>query len=312
MRCFFHQAFDGAKPQLPRRRPVKRLIVMGALCVAVAISSVPCRAQKKDEAAIQTQSETQPSPAEQDKLLDLMGQYAEQYVSNLPNFICDQITSQYRGNKKGKHWRKGDTLTAKLTYTQGHEDRTLYLVNNNPIRPGSRRWSTPLVTEGEFGTLLERVLGPDDDAVFTWARWQTLRNKRVAVFDYIVDQSHSSLSLSLSGYVKATVPYTGSVYADPETGAIWRITDTATEIPPELQTESIGTTIDYAETPIGDAKYLLPLTAVVTMQTNRNQIRNEIQFQQYRKFETDSNITFGPPATTGPEPSKQAPSAPKE
>ncbi|MGH9695203.1 MAG: hypothetical protein ACRD5Z_13725, partial [Bryobacteraceae bacterium] len=239
-------------------------------------------------------------------------EYAERYVSNLPNFICVQVTSQYTGNKKGKHWHRGDTLTAKLTYTKGHEERTLYLVNDKPIKPSSRHWRTPLVTEGEFGTLLERVLGPDNDASFTWSRWQTLRNKRAAVFDYTVDKAHSSLSLSLSGYVKATVPYTGSVYADPETGAIWRITDSATEIPPELQTVSISTTIDYAQAAIGDAQYLLPLEAIVAMRTDRNQIRNEIQFQQYRKFEADSNITFGPPGADETAPPKQAAPAPSE
>jgi hypothetical protein len=282
------------------------------LCVAAAIFSGLALAQENDSASAQNQAQAPPSPAEQDKLLDLMRQYAEQYVSNLPNFICVQVTSQYQGNKKGKHWHRGDTLTAKLTYAQGHEHRALYLVNDKPIRPGRRPWRTPLVTEGEFGTLLERVLGPDNGAIFTWARWETIRNKRAAVFDYTVDQAHSSLSLSLSGYVKATVPYTGSVYADPDTGAIWRITDSANEIPPELQTESIRTTIDYAEATIGDAKYLLPLEATVSMQTDRNQVRNEIQFQHYRKFETDSNITFGPPggsdATT---PANQVPAAPR-
>ena len=283
------------------------------LCVAAAAFSGLTLAQENDSASARNQVQAPPSPAEQDKLLDLMRQYAERYVSNLPNFICVQVTSQYQGNKKGKHWHKGDTLTAKLTYAQGHEHRAVYLVNDKPIRPGRRPWRTPLVTEGEFGTLLERVLGPDNGAIFTWARWETIRNKRAAVFDYTVDKAHSSLSLSLSGYVKATVPYTGSVYADPDTGAIWRITDSANEIPPELQTESIGTTIDYAEATIGDAKYLLPLEATVSMQTDRNQVRNEIQFQHYRKFETDSNITFGPPggsdATT---PANQVPAAPRQ
>jgi len=297
-RRFFRQASKWTKLQPPHKPAAKWFVAIGTLCVAAAICSVPGYAQESNGASIQNQAEAPPSPAAQDKLLDLMRDYAERYVSNLPNFICVQVTSQYQGNKKGKHWHKGDTLTAKLTYAQGHEERTLYLVNNKPIKRGSRHWRTPLVTEGEFGTLLERVLGPDNDASFTWSRWETVRNKRLAVFDYTVDRAHSSLSLSLSDYVKATVPYTGSVYADPQTGAIWRITDSATEIPPELQTESIGTTIDYAEASIGDAQYLLPLGATVAMRTDRNQIRNEIQFQQYRKFEADSNITFGSPGVT--------------
>ena len=312
-RRLFRQASERTRPQRLRKHAVKCFVTMGAFCVAAAISSGIAFAQESNGASVQNQADAPPSSAEQDKLLDLMQQYADRYVSDLPNFICVQVTSQYQGNKKGKRWRKGDTLTAKLTYAQGREERALYLVNNKPIKPGSRRWRTPLVTEGEFGTLLARVLGPTENAVFTWAGWQTIRDKRLAVFDYTVDREHSTIRLSLSGYVKATVPYTGSVYADPATGAIWRITDSATEIPPELQTESIGTAIDYAEASIGDAQYLLPLKAVVTATTDRNQVRNEIEFQHYRKFEADSNITFGPPGgSDGAEPAEQAPQPPRE
>jgi hypothetical protein len=238
-------------------------------------------------------SDAAPSAAEQQRMLAEMRQYARQYVSNLPNFICVQVTRQFEAGKKGKHWRKGDSLTARLTYNQGREDRVLYLVNDKPVQPGSKRWRTPLVTEGEFGMLLSRVLAEDGTAAFTWSRWETIRGKRLAVFDYVVDKEHSVLSLSLGGYVKAVVPYTGSVYCDPATGAVWRITDTVSDIPPELQTKTIGTTIDYAEAAIGNSSYLLPLQATVSMTTDKNQIRNEMEFQNYRKFEAESSITFG-------------------
>jgi hypothetical protein len=239
-----------------------------------------------------------------------MHHYAAQYVSNLPNFLCVQVTRQFDAGKKSNRWHKGDTLVSKLSFNQGREERTLDSVNGKPVDPSKTRRRPPLSTEGEFGILLSRVLGPDSEAWFTWNRWETLRGKRLAVFDFTVDKQHSTLSLSLSDLAKAIVPYRGSIYADPATGAVWRISDTASDIPPQLLTREISTTIDYDEISIGDRKYLLPVQATVTVLLETKKIRNEMEFQDYRKFEADSAVTFGPEASpAAAQPAKPAPPA---
>lgn len=86
----------------------------------------------------------------------------------------------------------------------------------------------------------------------------SLRGRRVAVFGYTVDQAYSALSLRLNGMAKVTIPYHGSVYADPSMGIVWPITHPATDIPRSLQTEQISTEIDFNEVAIGGATYLLP------------------------------------------------------
>jgi hypothetical protein len=239
-----------------------------------------------------------PDPAEQDRLLAAMHQYADQYISNLPNFLCEQVTRQYAAGKKSNHWHEGDTLTTTLTFNRGREMRRLALVNGKAVQPGQRQWRRPLITEGEFGILLSRVLGAESKAYFTWSRWETLRAKRLAVFDYSVDKQHSTLTLSLSDLAKATVPYTGTVWADPYTGGVWRITDTATEIPAALLTRRISTSVDYGEVLIGEKKHLLPVEAVVDLLLETKKVRNQMEFQNYRKFEADSVITFGPEETS--------------
>ena len=255
--------------------------------------------------------QTPPDPATQDKLLEAMHQYAAQYVSNLPNFLCVQVTRHLEAGKKSNRWHKGDTLVSKLSFNQGREERTVELVNGKPIDPGKARRRDPLTTEGEFGILLSRVLGPQSEAWFTWSRWETIRGKRLAVFDYTVDKQHSTLSLSLSDLARAIVPYRGSVYADPATGAIWRITDTAYDIPSKLMTQEISRTIDYDEIPIGEKRYLLPVEATVSALLETRKIRNEMEFQDYRKFEADAAITFGSvePHSQGEKPG--TPAAPK-
>ncbi len=261
------------------------------LCLVLAVASLStsaaARAQAVDEA-----SPSPPSAAEQERLLATMRQYAEQYVANLPNFICFQVTEQFEAGRKTAHWHRGDTLTSKLVFVQGREKRSLELVNDKPPKWGGRSWRTPLTSEGEFGMLLNSIFGEASSASFTWNSWDLVGGKRVAVFDYAIDKDHSTLSLSLSDLARAIVPYHGSVYADAATGAVWRITNRVTEIPPQIQTKSISTTIEYQETAIGSANYLLPVQASVQLSTGANNIRNEIRFKDYRKFEADSTITY--------------------
>lgn len=272
-----------------RRSPlVLATLLMGAAVVQSRTDAVPAA----------------PDQAAQDRILAAMHHYADAYVANLPNFMCDQITYQFEAGRKPKHWHKGDVLTSKLVFNQGREQRTLVLVNNKPIQRSLHAWRAPLTSEGEFGMLIETVFGPSSAAQFSWSRWDAVDGSTVAVFDYSIDRAHSTLSLSLSDLAKAIVAYHGSVYADPATGVIRQISNAADDIPPEVRTRSIGTVIEYGNVDIAGQKYFLPVSAVVTLATESGNVRNEIQFRDYRKFEADSHITY---ASDAPADGKTAP-----
>lgn len=234
-----------------------------------------------------------PSQAEQDRMLAAMRNYADEYTEKLPNFICQQTTSQYEAGRKPARWRKGDTLTSKLVFNAGREERKLEAVNNKPIALNTRAYRAPLTTAGEFGMWLSNIFNPATETKFSWAGWEELRGKRMAKFDYAVSQEHSTLSLTLSDLAKAVVAYHGSVYANPETGNVFRVITQTSDIPANIRTRSTATTIDYDAVKIGSQNYVLPVSAEVLMVTDNNHIRNVMEFGAYRKFEAESTITFG-------------------
>lgn len=245
-------------------------------------------------AGMNSQELAQPSSSEQAAILDKVKDYAEQYVASLPDFICDQVVEQSRSGKNGKHPRRGDTLTSKLVYSEQRERRTLETVNGKPVGPDSRRPHSPLVTEGEFGILLSNIVSSSSEAKFQWIGWETLEQKRMANFSYAIDKEHSTLKLSLSFLAHAVLPYQGTITADPETGAVWRITNSADDIPPEIKTKSISTKIEYARVGIGGTQYLLPVRASVSSITNNDNLRNEMRFENYRKFTANSTLIVAP------------------
>ena len=268
-----------------RRKPGPLLIL------SLSLAQLCLCAKQAPVAAEESTPEQIPTQPEQDAMLAAMRSYAGHYISRLPNFVCVQVTQQFEAGRTPKRWHKGDTLRFKLTFLGGNEDRSLELVNDSPLAP-YRRWRTPLSTEGEFGTLLGSVFGESSGTWFTWRDWETIAGRKVAVFDFEVDQAHSTMKLSLSDLARSVVPYHGSVYADPATGEIWRIGSSAFNIPKEIRTKSLSTTIQYDAVQIGGTQYLLPVKATVLLDTGSNNVRNEIGFYDYRKFETDSSVTY--------------------
>jgi len=234
-----------------------------------------------------------PGADEQDRMLEQMEAYGAHYVSGLPDFLCEQVTRHFEASLNSNRFHKGDTITEKLSFHDGEEKRTVDLVNGKPAEGPPRRWRERFTSEGEFGILIDRVLGPGSYATFTWSHWETVSGRHLAVFDYSVDKERSTLHLELSDLARAVLAYHGSIFADPETGAVWRITEAVSkDIPPALQTREVSTVIDYGEAAIGDRQYLLPVTATVSAITWEGRIRNEIEFRGYRKFNADSVIHF--------------------
>lgn len=232
----------------------------------------------------------QPNTAEQQRILDKLRHNASRYLENLPNFVCSRVTEQYQAGKKPEKWKQRDTLQAKLIFNQGKENQTLELVNGKPVRPG-HFVNQPLETAGEFGDLVSKVLDANTSAQISWNRWEELGGHQLAVFEYVVDQQHSTLSVGLGG-VATTVPYRGLIYADPETGQLWRITSSPFDIPAEMATKSVTTVIDYGPVDIGNRHFVLPVTASVLLDTGEKNILNKVSFNQYRKFEVEAKITF--------------------
>jgi hypothetical protein len=247
-----------------------------------------------------------PSPAEQQRIIEQVREYALHYTRSLPDFICTQVTRRYVDPTGLEFWSQQDVITARLTYFEQREDYKVILINNRPTNLDYDRLEGATST-GEFGSMMRELFAPETQARFRWERWATLRGRRTHVFSYFVEQPRSRWRISYQKTLEINPAYRGLIYVDSETLAVARITLEAVGIPPDFPIQEASTVLDYDYVDIAGRKFWLPLRAVVRMREGKLLLRNEVEFRMYRKFAAEATITFETPEPLPEEKIKEQP-----
>lgn len=224
---------------------------------------------------------------EQNVILDRVRDYATSYTASLPNFVCIQDTHRMIAAAKGKPWKPIDEITQKLNFVSGRESYEL-ISQERPKKPVH----TPLsvVSRGEFGTLM-RVVLVKNSANFAWLGWDQIQGQKVAVFAYRVPLSQTTLRIE-GNHAAVMVAFHGLISAAPETGSVYRITTEAEDIPREMSFQRMGSDMEYGPVVISGKSYLLPVKIVLSSTAGATLFRNQSDFLDYKKFGSESTITF--------------------
>lgn len=253
-----------------------------------------------------------PDSVRQQKILDQIKQYALSYTQNLPNFICVEVMRRYVDPNAGDHYRSIGNILAKVSYNQGREKYQVYSVNGqySDISLEQAASTGGAVSNGEFGSMMREILEDKSAAEFGWDHWATLRGRRMAVFNFFIDSGHSNYSIEY-GYgadqQRIITAYKGWIYADENTGEVARIKFVAVDIPRSFPVSAVTEILDYDLVSISGQEYVVPLVAKLYMTAGRDKTKNEIEFRNYRKFGTESVITYdmNPAAVPAPLPSSK-------
>ena len=234
-----------------------------------------------------------PSSVEQAEILKQITEYALDYVKHLPNFICTQVTRRSGDPSGMEFWHLYDTVTAKLSYFEHHEDYKVVFVNNKSVDTTMDKLGGA-TSSGEFGSMMDEIFQPSSHTHFEWDRWATLRGKRMHVFSYRVPKEFSKWRIVYEK-TDSTIPgYHGLIYVDKDTLAVMRITLDAEDIPVGFPVQQARTSLDYDFIDISGQQFVLPLRAEVRMRAGKNMIKNESEFRLYKKFGAEATITYTP------------------
>ncbi len=225
-----------------------------------------------------------------------------------------------------KSLRSTGTYSAMVRYQDGYE------VNESEAGNGKKEDQTAmgLTTGGEFGPILEVVMGDAMRGQVKWNHWDQDASEPVAVFSYSVaaDQSNYPVGIPAGPKIDQIYPgYHGEIAIDPATGEILRVSVTA-DLPPPFEMLQTAILVEYGAVMIGDRTYVCPTHGVaystfpvagtaaepqgstVTVQTRLN----DIAFTQYHLLNAGEHIVSGGsgpgganPSASGAVPSPQQP-----
>ncbi len=233
-----------------------------------------------------------PTEAERESLLNGARQRAMAYGENLPNFVCTTVTRRSIDPRGRGTWMAVDTSTAMLTYANRKETVTTLDVNGRPARGGADDYREGAAVTGEFGTLLSMLFSPKAKPDVVWEGEAELMGAKTAVFRFTVTRPHSEYLVSGTQAGEGMyAAYHALIFIDAHTLGIRRVVITADNLPEKFSLSDAQVAVEYDYLPVSDAEYLLPVhAALLVRQRKRTVRRNEVDFQNYRKYGAESRL----------------------
>ncbi len=221
-------------------------------------------------------------------------EYALSLTERMPNFICNQEASRFRG----KNTVPFDQITALVRYEDGKESFEEIKLNGKPT-PEATTQTPGLWSTGEFGSNLRSVFDPWNQPSFTFDKENKLNDRTVWGFRYRIPRQNDPLWRLHGGRGVLAPPYEGELWVDQITGDLVRFTSVATNIPPSFPMTSAELRIDYSNVPFADgSSFVLPADFTLTTAVRAEEpTRNVVQFRGCHKFRAKAQIVLNVPKT---------------
>ena len=239
-----------------------------------------------------------PEEAAQQRMIEAARRYVAQTVPQLPNLFASLTTnryddSPYEAKKGGWPVRAGLHLVSTSSREISIFDERANRFTN--VSSDNRQQQSGLVSGGEFGSTLSMILSDTVNGKVAWGHWEQTPTGQVAVFHYSVPTSAShfevinspqrqtslegtatpsagsrrgsSIEIKPSGGGSKTSTflskpgYHGSLWVDPVTGTILRITmDADTKGSDQFKRAAIM--VQYGPIQIGESEFICPLRSL--------------------------------------------------
>jgi VWFA-related protein len=223
-------------------------------------------------------------------------EYALSLQEKMPNFICDQAASRYRGASKVAT----DLVTASVRYENGNESYDDIKVNGRPA-PKAITQSAGLWSTGEFGSNLRSIFNARNQPFFEFAGGRKLGEHTAWVFTYHIAKQNDPLWRLHSEYQVVAPPYRGELWVDQKTGELLHFDSFAKDIPESFPMTGAELRIDYASVGFGNGStFVLPAEfSVTTAYMGQEATRNLVEFRNCHRFEAKAHMVLNVPRGVG-------------
>lgn len=267
-----------------------------------------------------------PDGAAQQRMLDAARNYVAQTLPRLPDFLATRTINQYDDSPQAL--KKGAWPVRAGLHLVGTSSREISVRNEREgqaVKQGSAasQAQNGLSSWGEFGFLPAVILADTVKGKVTWSHWEQMGAGPAAVFHYAVPRpaSHYEIietvprgpKVSFNGQnattsnaatVRSTPAYHGSLWVDPATGVILRIS-IETDENGSAQFRRVAVMVQYAPVQIGDRKFICPARSLTldlgivdpnsTLGDAPTEWLNIASYSGYRRFASTTRILADTP-----------------
>jgi hypothetical protein len=275
-----------------------------------------------------------PDDATQQRMLEAARNYVAQMLPRLPNFLATRSTRRYEDSPQ--ELKMGGWPVRLGLHLVDTSSREISVRDERGSMP-SAVWQeqSGLTSKGEFGSTLGMILADTSKGKVTWSHWEQIAGDPAAVFQYSVPRSSSNYEVidyqqpaaeyanltgrqgvagigpRLSGHSSDITPtitrpaYHGSLWLDPATGTILRITIEA-EAKGGAPFQRASILVEYAPVQIGDSRFICPVRSVALYEATAppqanlsdapTEWLNVVLFTGYHRFGSTVKILAGKPA----------------
>ncbi len=251
-----------------------------------------------------------PDPAELQKILTEVIEDARSYAKTLPDYLCVEVTRKHFDPTGTEDWRELATVQEQVSYVDHKEAYKVVMVNGRAVANMEHEGVGGSTLSGDFGSIFTEIFDEQTGAEFQWDHWATLRGRRMYVFAFRVPRPRSHFTISDGGSHSIVAGYHGLIYADRETKSIMRYKFDCEDIPIDFPVKDVRLDVNYDFVTIAGAKYVLPLKTEVWSRMGKFMSWNEAEYHLYRKFGTESTITFETPDPLPEDKTKEEPAIP--
>ncbi len=231
-----------------------------------------------------------PDDSTQQRMLEVTRNYVARTLPRLPNFLATRSLRRY--DDSPDELKKGGWPVRLGLHLVDTSNREISVWDERGRLP-SAVWQeqSGLISNGEFGSTLGMILADSSKGKVTWSHWEQIAGDPAAVFRYSVPKSASSYEVTgyqqpvaeyanltgrqgvagigpqLSGHSSDITPtitkpgYHGSLWLDPATGTILRITIEA-DAKGSAPFQRASILVEYGPVQIGDNRFICPVRSV--------------------------------------------------
>lgn len=175
-------------------------------------------------------------------------------LNGLPSYACLENVDRLVRESPRKAIHGLDALRLEVVVINGRE---LFSWPDDQSTFGDALAIPGLSSTGEFFSAAKAIFDVGSTAVIKYRGEETLLGVRAAHYDFTLSPLFSRNEMTVHGH-HAVVGASGSFWANAANAELLRLTEQSDDIPPELDTRSATSLIDYSPLLLGGELFLFP------------------------------------------------------